>query len=149
MHQFPCVHLLTVSMLMFWRLAFCISSLLCLVVFPSILTSVRVDVGIVLLRLTFHHSSGRQWSFSLRSKFFNKLGHAGLTFEVIYVEVFSERWFCIIHKAWIDGVMSRLLVSKRKMVAEIKDPGNLGESYLREKRLLGRGLTELHLLELA
>ena len=54
-HQFPCVHLLTVAMLMFWGLAFCVSSLLCLVVFPSILISVRVDVGIVLLRLTFHH----------------------------------------------------------------------------------------------
>ena len=45
--------------------------------------------------------------------------------------------------------MSKLLVSKRKMVAEIKDPGNLGESSLWEKRLLGRGVTELHLLELA
>ena len=117
--------------------------------------SVRVDVGLVfvvidtssLLEHTIRidrrklsskvlAASGRQWSFSFRSKFYNKLGHAGLAFEVIYVEVFSERWFYIIHKAWIDGVMSKLLVSKRKMVAEIKDPGNLGESSLWVKRLL-------------
>lgn len=71
----------------------------------------------------------------------------------LLVESYSKTVGCqfcsFMHKAWIDGVMSRLLVSKRKMVAEIKDPGNLGEGSLWEKRLLGRGLTELHVLELA
>ena len=58
-YQFPCVHLLIVSMLlMSWRLAFCmhISSLLCLVVFPLILVDLFAwMLALSLLLLTLHH----------------------------------------------------------------------------------------------